>query len=100
MTYRVYIQPSAEADLEDAYRWIAEDAPLAAARWYKGLVEAMQTLRSFPERCPVAPEDRAFPKTIRQLLYGRRQHRFRILFTVQDGRVEILHIRHGARKPR
>ena len=99
MTYRVHIQPSAEADLEDAYRWIAEDAPLAAARWYKGLVEAMQTLRSFPERCPVAPEDRAFPETIRQLLYGRRQQRYRILFTVQDDRVEILHIRHGARKP-
>ena len=30
MTYRVHIQSSAEADLEDAYRWIAEDAPLAA----------------------------------------------------------------------
>ena len=100
MTYRVHIQPSAEADLEDAYRWIAEDAPLAAARWYKGLVEAIQTLGSFPERCPVAPEDSAFPETIRQLLYGRRQHRYRILFTVQDDRVEILHIRHGARKPR
>ena len=44
MTYRVHIQPSAEADLEDAYRWIAEDAPLAAARWYKGLIETINTL--------------------------------------------------------
>lgn len=60
MTYRVHIQPSAEAELEDAYRWIAEDSPLAAARWYKGLVEAVGTLRSFPERCPPAPEDGAF----------------------------------------
>jgi plasmid stabilization system protein ParE len=98
MTYRVHIQPSAEADLENAYQWIARDAPLAAARWYKGLVEALDTLHVFPERCPLAPEDRAFPETIRQLLYGRRRQRYRILFTIEADRVEILHIRHGSRQ--
>ena len=98
MTYRVHIQPSAEVELDDAYRWIAENSPLAAARWYQGLIAAMGTLRSFPERCPLAPENGAFSRTIRQLVYGRRRHRYRILFTVRADRVEILHIRHGARQ--
>ena len=32
MKYNVVIQPPALADLDDAYRWIAERSPEAAAR--------------------------------------------------------------------
>ena len=83
MTYRVIIQPEAEAELDAAYRWIYEQAPHAASQWFAGIVEAILSLEQFPQRCPLAPENAHFTAEIRQLLYGRRRYAYRILFTVQ-----------------
>ena len=60
MTYEVLIMPSAEAELEAAYLWIAERDPDAAVKWYNGVLDAFLTLETFPERCPLAPERDAF----------------------------------------
>jgi hypothetical protein len=46
-----------------------------------------------------APETARFPFEVRQLLYGRKPHVYRILFTIEGERVKILHIRHGRREP-
>ena len=97
-TYRVIIQPNAEAELEAAYQYRAEHAPQAAARWFTGLVEAINSLEQFPARCPLAPENAHFAEEIRQLLYGARRDVFRILFTMQGDTVHVLHIRHGAQQ--
>ena len=48
--------------------------------------------------CPLAPENDEFEEEIRELLYGKRQHRYRILFTIREQAVVVLHIRHGARE--
>lgn len=98
MIYRVLIQPSAEAELDAAYRYRAARAPQAAARWFAGFVEAINSLAEFPERCPFAPENGHFLEEIRQLLYGTRRDAFRILFTIQGDTVHVLHIRHGAQR--
>jgi plasmid stabilization system protein ParE len=98
MTYRVIIQPTAEAELEAAYRRIRDHAPAAAARWFNGMVEAINTLQDFPARCPLAPENGHFAEEIRQLLYGRGRDPYRILFTIGEEAVHVLHIRHGARR--
>lgn len=98
MKYEVVIMPSAEGELEAAYLWIAEQAPEAAAGWYNGVLDAILTLETFPERCPLAPESRAFDHDIRQLIHGKRHYAYRILFDVAGRTVRILHIRHGARK--
>ena len=95
MKYRVVIQPPAIQDLEGAYRWIARDAPGRAATWLDGALRVIETLDSFPARCPLAPEDDAFEQEIRQLLYGD----YRILFTIDRDTVRVLHVRHGARRP-
>lgn len=92
MRFAVLIQPPAEADAEAAYLYLQEHAPLAAEAWLDGLLAALETLSSMPERCPRAPENDAFEEEIRQLLY--RSHR--VLFTVRDAEVHILHIRHAA----
>jgi hypothetical protein len=47
----------------------------------------------------VAPENREAPAEVRQLLYGRRPHVYRVLFTINDRVVYVLHIRHGRRRP-
>lgn len=61
MTHQVVLGDRAAKDLEDAYCWYA-------ARWYNGVLDALQTLASHPERCPRAPESHEFPMEVRQLL--------------------------------
>ena len=61
--------------------------------------DAIASLATFPKRCPIAPESARFPFEVRQLLYGRKPHVYRILFTIENNTVNVLHIRHGRRKP-
>ena len=94
MRYGVEFTEQAEAEAYEAYAWIAEESPANAARWYHGLLEAINSLVSMPKRCGLAPEDEVFEEDIRQLLYGK----YRVLFQVVGQTVYVLHIRHGARK--
>ena len=70
MTYRIVLHPKAEAELEEAYRFIFDDSPENAARWRRSLLKKAKTLKSFPERCPLAPESELLDEDVRQLLYG------------------------------
>lgn len=99
MTYRVVTSRRAERDARVAYRHIAEQAPEAALRWYRGLRHAIDSLAVFPARCAVAPEDTHFTEEIRHLLYGRRRGVYRILFTLRGETVVVLAIRHGSQQP-
>jgi plasmid stabilization system protein ParE len=96
MTYRVMVEPRAEADLERAYLYAARHAPEAAARWYNRFYEALQSLATFPDRCSIAPESAAVGIEIRQLLYGRKPNVWRALFTIEEHVVKVLHIRRGS----
>ena len=98
-THRVIIQPSAEAEIEQAYLRIAAEAPETAARWYYGLLNAIESLSEHPQRCSVAPENDAFEYEIRHLLYGRKGRRYRVLLTVVGDTVHVLHFRHWAQQP-
>jgi plasmid stabilization system protein ParE len=95
--YEVIILPSAEENISEAYEWIAGRDEVAAIRWYNQLTELIPTLEIFPERAPLAPESKYFNREIREIFHGRRQHKYRILFTVTDDKVYVLHVRHGAR---
>lgn len=95
--FRVIIQPSASAEMEEAFLWIAEQNPEAAVYWFHGLEEAIRGLESMPERFPLAPENDAFREEIRRLIYGRRTGRYRVFFTIRGDSVHVLHVRHGAR---
>ena len=76
---------------------MAEHAGEAGLRWFVRMDEAIASLAEMPERCRLAPENRSFPFGVRELLYGKRPHVYRILFTSEGGTVLILHIRHGRR---
>jgi plasmid stabilization system protein ParE len=71
MTYTVLIQPRAEQDVEEAYRWLRGQAPAPANRWLTGLRRKIATLATDPARCPLADESDAFGEEVRQLLYGK-----------------------------
>jgi plasmid stabilization system protein ParE len=98
MAYRVRLTPEAEADIEEMYRWLIARTPLRGAEWFNGMMDASESLASHPQRCPLAPETPFFPEEIRQLLYGKGRGVHRILFTIKDDSVVVLHVRHGARK--
>jgi plasmid stabilization system protein ParE len=98
MRHQVIVELSAQQDIAEAYLWLAERSPDAAGRWFNGLHDTMGSLELFPERCPLAPECEFFDAEIREIFHGRRQHKYRILFTVSKGEVHVLHVRHGARR--
>ncbi len=98
MSYRVLFTP--RADALEAFRWIGERSPTAAAHWYAGLEKAIAMLGEFPERHPVAEEEsELLGLKIRQMLYGRRRGVYRILFSIEGDIVYLHYVRHSARGP-
>ena len=95
--WNVTVELPARRDIAEAHSWLEERDPDAADRWFNGLYDTIGSLETFPERCPLAPENKFFNEEIRQILHGRRQHKYRILFTVGSNAVHVLHVRHGAR---
>ncbi len=95
MIYRVEITPTALADAEAFYLWLLQSSSINAAVWFNGLFEAINTLASMPERCPVAPETEIVGQEIRFLLYAKR---YRILYRVKSNSVTIYHIRHTSQQ--
>jgi plasmid stabilization system protein ParE len=96
MTYLVEITARAERDLANLYDELHVGDSQAALKWYVGLKRAVLGLESLPNRCPATHENPQF----RHLLYGRKPHVYRVIYGVleEEKRVEVLHIRHGARR--
>ena len=93
MQFQVIITPSAKADIFEINTWFLENYSDLAEKWLWGISEAVKSLSKFPERCPVSPESEAFDVIVRQLLYGKKPHIYRILFSIQDDKVYILRVR-------
>jgi plasmid stabilization system protein ParE len=88
--------PRAKRDLSVIYNSIGAHTSDAASTWYRGLRDAIRTLRNSPNRCPMTPEDNG----LRHLLYGNKPHIYRVSYRVleKQKQVHVLHIRHGARQ--
>ena len=97
MKYRVIIEARAMEDLESIVEWIAQDSEVAARHWYGSVTDAIESLEEFPARCPMAPESSFVRREIRQLLHGASRKAYRILFTICEDAVHVLHVRHWAR---
>jgi len=99
--YTVIIQSRAERDIEEAFDYIYDKAPDAALKWYLGLKSNVESLANMPNRCPVAPESNKLGCELRQLIHGKRIGRYRIVFRIIESNrvVDIVTVRHGARKP-
>ena len=96
MAYLVSISTRAKRDLDQPYDDINGRDSEAARCWYAGLKQSILSLEAFPNRCAATPENRKF----RHMLYGDKPHVYRVIYRVleRQRRVEILHIRHGARR--
>ncbi len=93
MRYRVEITEPAQQNIQEAYDWLSAESARAATAWIDGLLESIESLETFPLRCPLAPESTDHPEEIRQILYNS----YRILFSVRKLKVLVLHVRHSSR---
>jgi plasmid stabilization system protein ParE len=100
MSYRVIFQPRASRDLQLAARWVLDESrsSTTAIRWLRRIRTKIDTLKEFPERCPVDPDSDLYGGNVRMLLYGKRRGTYRILFTIKDQDVHILAIRHTSQR--
>jgi plasmid stabilization system protein ParE len=89
--YRVIIEESAQADVEDSYAWgLRVWGKRQAQQWARALGEAtLKQLATVPTAFPLAPESEEFREEIRQMVVGR----YRVLFTLHGKTVHVLHIR-------
>jgi len=95
--WSVIVELPAQGNIAECRLWIAEHDIKAPDRWFYDIYDAIATLEIFPERAPLAPENKFLKTEIREIFHGRRQNRYRILFTVTENEVHVLHVRHGAR---
>ena len=98
MEYRVRLTPRAADDIGRIYRRITQAAPLAGQKWFNRLVDKVYSLVTFPERCRVVESISRPNRMVRELLFGRKPHVYRIYFDIAEDTVRVLHIRHAARR--
>jgi toxin ParE1/3/4 len=100
MAFRVEVTQKAYRDLTGILRRLMErHAGEQGLSWFAGLSKAIDTLGESPTRCPTAPENATSRREVRHLLYGNKPNIYRILFTVQDEAVIVLHVRGPKQNP-
>lgn len=97
--YGIVFAPTAYEDLDEILGWLSDEAPEKVPEWHAAIKAHIHTLGHLPERCPYAPENGLWgSEELRQLLFQAYPSKYRVIFTVTESRVHILHIRHGARR--
>jgi plasmid stabilization system protein ParE len=94
MKYAVNVTLRAERDLARLYGEIDAAHSETAREWYRDLKKQILSLEKLPFRSAVTPENR----NLRHLLYGHRRNIYRVIYRVVGTRVDVLHVRHGARQ--
>ena len=98
MRYQVRLTEKALQDVEGVLLWFrVQSASAAGDRWFTQIMAAIDTMESFPERCGVAAESADIGREIRELLFGRRLSKYRVLFQIVGRTVIVLRVRHSAR---
>lgn len=93
MGWQVIIAPSAQSDLADIVRYIAQHNPDAAARLGFELITRAESLTTFPEIGRMVPEFRQ--PDLREIICRS----YRIIYRLQrdEQQIQIVRFWHGAR---
>jgi toxin ParE1/3/4 len=89
---RVRYRERALADLEDIFRYLDERSPTGARK----VIEAIHGAIMSAAEHPLSARETSDP-AIRVKIVGR--FHYKIFYTVGAEEIEILHVRHGARRP-
>ncbi|MDX2148796.1 MAG: type II toxin-antitoxin system RelE/ParE family toxin [Planctomycetota bacterium] len=95
MRYTVIFRPEARQEAIDAADYIAEHgSPEIALQWYESLEAVVASLTHMPARHGYAREHGSVSGVeLRQALF--KSHR--LIFTIREDEVHVLHVRHVAR---
>lgn len=95
MIYTVLVTPTAAMAILEIADYIATDSPARAEIWQKGLEVAINSLSRMRRRFGVAPESRTLRTQLRHIPHGE----YRVIDRIRGHTVEVLTVRHAARKP-
>lgn len=95
-TYAVVFDPHAREEAIEAAENIARSSPADAKKWFSGLEQVIDSLRTMPRRCSQARESKTLGSDLRHYIY----HSHRIIFRIEEkaGIVRVLHVRHASRR--
>jgi len=93
MKYTLHFMPKAMTGMAEIRAYIAADNPVRAESFALELWSGIQSLKSMPLRCPLAPEATKKGREIRHHLFQD----YRVLFVVKRSIVNVLRVIHGAR---
>lgn len=96
MNYSLRILPAADADVDGAADYIAQDNLDAALRFYDAVSRTYRQLRDHPTRWPMYGLDHP------RLVNIRKRHiagfaKYLVFYRIEDSVVEIIRVLHGAR---
>ena len=76
--FHVEITRTAESDITSIFEYISQDSSDAAGKWVEEIERQIDSLETFPARCPVIPEAKELGQEYRHLVYGNYRTVFRI----------------------
>jgi len=91
----VVISRRAKADIRVIREYIAARSPQNAETFIAKLEREVLSLSDYGPGVGLAPESAVFDFELRQIVVWP----YRVLFRIHRGRIEVLHVRHGARLP-
>lgn len=94
--YHVILSPEAAADLQALYEYISKDSPDNAAKMVGRILDAIESLETFPHRNVVERQSKKIKQPVRSLLVKPYIIYFRVLD--EQVAVTVLSVRHGARR--
>jgi plasmid stabilization system protein ParE len=89
---RVLFRETALADLDEISRYLSQRSPTGARNVVQAIHAAIAHVAEYPRSAR-----RTSDPTVRVKIVGR--YRYQIFYSVEGGSIEVLHIRHGARRP-
>ena len=97
VAFVINLRPKAFADIRRNVGWLATHFSAAkATRWQQRANSSIRSLENDPNRCALAEEASDVGVDLRELIFGRGRHVFRVLFTIDGETVSVHRVRHAA----
>jgi plasmid stabilization system protein ParE len=94
MKFTVLTLRAAERDSNDILEYLAARSTAGAEAWARAFDKALAYLEEHADACPLAAENDHVDFEVRETLFKtRRGLIYRILFTLQENKAIILHVR-------
>ena len=97
MAHAVITLSKAQADIRRTAMRIARTvSPPSALRWHANVLAKVRSLSRDPVMWPLADEAADLGIQLRQVLFGKRRHVYRILYTFDGTTIHVHRVRHAA----